>query len=154
MMDPVWHGKIVRNGDHNFFDVNDFDKFVMYLGRFEADTAIEVIVRKLRKKATGKQNRYYWGVIIKIIADFTGHSPDEIHTTLGAKFLKRQSDIGMEYVPSTTSLSTVEREKYHEECRRWAQIVLSLHVPLPNQVDIGDDDYGKQKESDIESNDD
>ncbi len=135
-MDTVWAGKITKSEyGSQFFDIDLLDQFTMFLGRFVPGEEVEVIIRKKRKRSSGRQNKYYWGVIMKLIADHTGHTQDEIHQTLGWKFLKRFDDNGVEYVPSTMDIDTKSREKYHEDCRRWAKVVLDVNVPLPNQIE-------------------
>lgn len=135
-MDPVWPGFITqtRNGGQ-FFELDQFDEFEVFCGRFEPGEKIEVILRKQTKKSSNAQNRYYYGVICKLLSDHTGHTVDEIDCILKWKYLKQTDDKGMEFVPSKTDLSTVEREEFHESCRRWAAVVLNVAIPLPNAVE-------------------
>jgi hypothetical protein len=111
-----------------------WDQFTIFLGRFKPDEEVECIVRKVQTKSSHRQNSYYWAVIVHIISEYTGHEPDEIHDLLKWKFLKRRDDKGLEYVPSSMDLSTVDREKYHGDCRHWASVVLNLNIPLPNEA--------------------
>ena len=135
-MDPVWQGYITKGIDGaQFFELDLFDEFTVYLGRFKPDEKIEVILRKQTKKSSNAQNRYYYGVVCKIISDFTGHTVEEVDGILKDKFLKQKDERGLEFVPSKMDLSTVDREAYHEQCRRWAAIVLELNVPLPQAVE-------------------
>lgn len=135
-MDPVWSGFItqMRNGGQ-FFELELFSEFEIFCGRFKPGEKIEVILRKKTKKSSLPQNRYYYGVICKLLSEHTGHTVDEIDCILKWKFLKQKDEKGMEFVPSKMDLSTVDREKFHEDCRRWAAVVLEVNIPLPNSVE-------------------
>jgi len=130
-MDIVWSGYITKE---NMFEIDKFDDFVKWLGTFAPGTKIEVILKKHEERCSDPQRKYYWAVIVKMIAEYTGHEPDEIHDTLKFKFLKERDVRGIEYVKSTESLTAGEREEYHEQCRKWALIVLGVKIPLPNEV--------------------
>ena len=81
------------------------------------------------------QNRYYFGVVLNLIADEIGHTPDECHEIFKAKFLPvKQIKVGgkIYHIPgSTKELMTVEMEEYIEKIRRFASINLSLAIPDP-----------------------
>ncbi len=135
-MDPVWPGYITKGPDgSNFFELDLFDEFAVFLGRFKPEDKIEVILRKQTKKSSNAQNRYYYGVICKLLSEHTGHSVEEIDCVLKWKFLKQTDGKGMEFVPSKMDLSTVDRETFHEDCRRWAAVVMEVNIPLPEKVD-------------------
>ena len=58
---------------------------------------------------TLSQNSYYHGLIIPIISDYTGHSPEEVHTILKDKYCPRFFNAeGKEYPRSTTRMNTKE----------------------------------------------
>jgi hypothetical protein len=139
-MDPIWPAHASRLGDKRikpFLDYGDkWNEFSMFLGRFKETDELEVIVRKKSKKASLPQNRYYYGVIVKIISDFTGHTTDEVDNQLKWKFLKQIDERGQEYVPSKMDLSTTDREAFHEKCRRWGAVVLELNIPLPGEYEV------------------
>jgi len=138
-MDPVLTGHITKTkGGFHFFDDALFDQMSVSCGTFVVDDKIEVIIRKRRKQSSNAQNRYYYGVICKLLSDHTGHTVDEIDCILKWKYLKQKDAKGMEFVPSKMDLSTVDRETFHEDCRRWAAVVLEVNIPLPNQVDTGE----------------
>lgn len=135
-MDPVWPGYITkgRDGSH-FFEFDRLDQVIVFCGRFKVADKIEVILRKQTKKSSNAQNRYYYGVICKLLSEHTGHSIDEIDCILKWKFLKQTDAQGMEFVPSKMDLSTVDREEFHESCRRWAAVVLEVNIPLPERIE-------------------
>lgn len=89
---------------------------------------------KANKKRSLSQNAYYWGVVVKIIADHTGYTSHEVHQVLADEFLRYFSaEAGRQFTRSTTDLDTLDFEKYLENCRRWATN-MDLVIPLPNEV--------------------
>jgi len=131
-MIPIFSGK--KTGD--FFDFNDLDSVVNYLASFKENETLSVTIEKEKKPHSDPQRRYYYGVIVKLIADFTGHDKNEIDSILKWEFLIRTDDRGIRYVPSKNDLTTVETEEFFEKCRNWALIALDLIIPLPNEVKI------------------
>ncbi len=93
-------------------------------------------VKQTRSQA---QNKYYWGVIVPILASEFGYFKDEMHELLRKKFLaytKANPHTGeMEmFAQSTTKLSTAEMEVYLESIRTWALAEFSVYLPLPNEI--------------------
>jgi hypothetical protein len=130
-MELVWSGYITKE---QFFELDKFDEFSVWLGTFAPGTKIDLILKKHEELCSKNQKGYYWGVIVKMIAEHTDHSTEEIHDTLKFKFLKDRDKFGMEYVRSTESLTTKEREEYHEQCRKWALFFFNMIIPLPNEA--------------------
>jgi len=90
-------------------------------------------IQKAKKIRSLQQNKYYWGVVVKIVSQHTGYTNDEAHQELASMFLKYENN-GKLFVRSTTKLNTAEFEKYTEECRQWAWSEMNLHIPLPNEI--------------------
>lgn len=96
-------------------------------------------MRLERKKATRshQQNRLYWGVILRALADHTGYSTDELHEICKAKFLPKRlavadgnGEIVGEFVigGTTTTLSTKEFTEYLDAVTEWG-LTLGLTFP-------------------------
>lgn len=86
-------------------------------------------------------NRYYWGVVVELLAEHTGYTPDEIHEVLKAKFLPKKlavtdanGEIQGEFVigGSTTKLNTLEFGEFIEAIRQWAAESLGVVIPDPD----------------------
>jgi len=103
------------------------------------DRDIWVSIDTEKKKRSNNQNSYYHGVVLKLLCDNTGYSSQEMHDCLRCKFLGN-SLAGRDpelYAPrSTTTLSTVEMEKYLEDIRRWSSVYLSCYIPQPNELEF------------------
>lgn len=112
---------------------------------------VEVVCKKFRayKERSGEQNRYYWGVVVKILSEELGYTDEEIHEILKYQFLSEIREINRERmtlqgtekykklisVPLTTAnLSTLDFEDFLTKVRVWASRELSIFIPLPNEV--------------------
>ena len=87
---------------------------------------------KPKRKRSDQQNRYYWGVVIKLISAHTGYEPEEMHQIMAEKYLSYEKN-GRTFTRSTTKLKTMEFEDYMEQCRRFAAIDIQVYIPLPNE---------------------
>ena len=97
---------------------------------------VEAIVRKKRKQRSTQQNKYYWSVIIGILADFCGYDPEGMHEALKEKFLGSERDShGLKKIRSTTDLTTDEFISYTNQVVIWAAQNLSVYIPGPNECE-------------------
>lgn len=75
---------------------------------------VSVTTKKWRRSL--EQNNYYWGVYLPIIADETGHTPDELHELFKGKFLtqkiKTVMGLPVRMKKSTRDLSVGEFVEY------------------------------------------
>lgn len=109
-----------------------------YLARFVSGSPVQVNFSPPSRGRTTKQNGYYWGVVLSMIATETGHTSEECHEYFKSLLLPRMfvTIAGKERsVPkSTTELTTVEMEQYLERIRAFAAAELRMNVPLPGEV--------------------
>lgn len=89
---------------------------------------VEVIVRRPKKPGSKEQRKYYWGIMMKVIADSEDCHPLEVHGFCKAMFLPYGHD-------STETLSSGEREVYHRKVRVHFQLEFNIQVPLPNEAE-------------------
>ena len=126
---PVFNGSVTKG------NLSVESRYYKYLLSMEG--AVEVIIRKPKKNRSKFQNNYYFGVVVDLISEETGHEPEEIHEILKNMFLTQHTDIlgiGVDYVKSTIMLSTVEMEDYLSKCRQFGSLTLGIFIPLPNEV--------------------
>jgi hypothetical protein len=98
---------------------------------------IQLTVSKVRKPRSNQENAYYWAVIIEILRNELGYTPDEMHEALKWKFLKIHEG-KIPTVRSTSDLSTVEFEAYMTQIREWASIDMNIYIPEPNEVNYNE----------------
>lgn len=94
---------------------------------------VEIVIRRKRKKRSNPQNKYYRGVVIEILSEYCGYTPDEMHDAIKYKFLKKQTDGKPLTFGSTAGLTTIEFEELMSKIRIWASSELSVYIPEPNE---------------------
>lgn len=97
-----------------------------------------VEVKAYSPKRSNSLNSYYWGVVVKTIAEATGYESPEVHEILAKKFLppKVVEIAGERHAvrAQTAKLPTVEFQGYIEAIKRWAaQELEGLYIPDPNE---------------------
>lgn len=50
-------------------------------------------ITKPKRTRSLAENKYYWGIVIKILSDYTGFDPDEMHEVIKYKFLAEKQRI-------------------------------------------------------------
>jgi len=127
-MDFLFAGE-VKNGKLKLDDITGFKRYLIGL----EDKKIQVIVRKYKTSRSNEQNRYYWGVVVKILADSFGYDPEEMHEALKWEFLKKKG-VKIPTVISTTKLTTTQFQNYVEKVQRWASVEHGIIIPDPHEV--------------------
>ena len=115
------------------------DQFKKHLATFPDEKRVEVTVEKITHPRSNQQNRYYWGVVVKEIAQHTGHDAEQIHELLKLRFSPRwhfwsENVRSVDIPTSTTRLDTLAFVEYTEKCRVWANEFLGLQIPLPGEI--------------------
>jgi len=112
-------------------------KWVEYMDcLIKSGKKVEVIIRIEKKNSSSRQQRYYRGVVIPIIAEHTGYSIDEVHGVLQSAGLWNDFlPDGKEYIRSTSegNWTTLQWEERMEKIRRWAMELDNIYIPLPNE---------------------
>lgn len=132
MITPVFKATI-ENGVLKFAE-GEKQRMAQYVRSLKGD--IDVSVKKRTKPRSSHQNRYYWGVVIEILSEYTGYEREEMHDALKMLFLRKPAHApGLpDTLRSTSDLTTKEFEDFLERVRRWATIELSVSIPLPNEI--------------------
>lgn len=120
----------VKDGRLRF---NEPERLSLLLSDYEGQE-VQVTVEKRVHKRSNKQNAYYWGVVIKMLGDYFGYLPDEMHSALKLKFLlKEMKPDGPLVVGDTKDLTTDGWEEYMANVRMWANRDYHILIPLPNE---------------------
>lgn len=137
-MIPIWH-YLKFAGDLKP-DRGETEARHKYIDTFKNGELLEVIIRRPSSQRSVLQNNYYWGVVIKLLSEYTGFTKDEMHEVLRQKFWgTKELDLDGELIiipKSTTEFSTRIFEERLEDIRIWAKIDLDVDIPLPNKVEI------------------
>lgn len=125
----------------------EFDAVIALMAKKDVDVYGVIEFRETHKKRTSPQNRYYFGVIVDILArlmaDSCGEQVNDGHRSEAHMALKRlcnpkeiTSPITGEVITvagSTRDHDTVESSEFHERCRQWIFEFWGVTVPLPNE---------------------
>jgi hypothetical protein len=109
------------------------EKFAEHVASLDGKP-VELILRRERKRRGSAQNRYYWGVVIKLFAEAHGWDGEDLHHELKRRFLAEDPDAALVKTRSTTELSTVEFNDYLEKvCQLAAE--MDVYIPAPGEVE-------------------
>lgn len=142
----VFYGELVNNE----FTMHNRDRFLKYIGKMSGQdktkpVRIKMTVEKVRKTRSEQQNRYYWGVVVAMIADELGYNPwerQEVHNALKLAVRGGLGDKRLQVPVSTSTMNTLEFSEYVEDCRRWSALHLNINIPDPNQIEP--EEYNEQ----------
>ena len=104
------------------------------------DCAGTLTVKPLGRARSSQQNKYYWGVVVRLIAqamtDAYGEDIDdeEAHHQLKARFNLRVIERECETLKipgSTRRLNTDAFSEYVEKCRNWGAAFFGINIPDP-----------------------
>ena len=83
------------------------------------------------------QNKYYWGVVVKMIAEDTGNEPAYLHEELKKEFNPRaviiKGDVKLIGGP-TSELKRKAFAQYMDAIKVWAMEFLGIRIPEPNEL--------------------
>ena len=112
---------------------SDKEKVIAYLNRLPIrELGYKIDIQTIRHTRSLNQNKYYWGVIIKMLGDEFGYIAEEMHDALRMRFLQVHTN-KLPTIKSTTELSTKEMEEYLSKIRQWASEE-GIFLPLPNEI--------------------
>ena len=95
---------------------------------------IVVSIDLYKEKRSLPQNAYYHTIVVKMISEHTGETPETIHKEMKSMFLRESLPMGGIEIKSTTKLKTNEFEEYLSKIRMWASSFLSLYIPNPGEA--------------------
>lgn len=132
----------VRDGRLYLHNRRAFNEAV---AKLPAEWELEVSVSRVQAHRSHALNRYYWGVIVRLIGEHTGYTIDETHDALKmlhlSKTLAMQNGNGevVEEIViggSTRKLTNQEFQDYCGRIRQWASAHLDVFIPEPNESEM------------------
>lgn len=130
-MDVLFYGRVLPGGLLVIDKPKEYAQHVRsFRGRF-----VEVLIRKRRAKRSSQANRYYFGVVVKLLAEHCGYDVQEMHEALAFRFL-RIEDCPITGAPRrkhTPETDSTEFSEYVNHCIRLAS-ELGVVIPDANEV--------------------
>ena len=119
--------KVIRQNARQYIDL-DLD--------YKKSWVIEI--KEYRKKRSLDQNAYIHAVPLKIIAEHTGYTIDDIKTYTCGEFMgwKKVEIMGVEVdrpIKTTSQMTTKEMTDYIENLQWFGSSTLNLRIPSPNE---------------------
>tara|TARA_B110000908_G_C10170548_1_gene410605 strand:- start:14 stop:412 length:399 start_codon:yes stop_codon:yes gene_type:complete len=114
---------------------SDIERLNQDVCRYE-DKIVEVTIKEYKPKRSNQLNQYYWGVVVKLISEYTGYTKEETHELLKQTFLKKKILIDDEWydtTDSTTKLNNKEMLEFIDEVKIWASQTLNVYIPDPHE---------------------
>jgi hypothetical protein len=121
--------------DYGKLHIKDTVKFNQYIIKLKGDVEIIVQRQKNIKNRGSQQNRYYWGIVLQIIAGYMGDDIESAHEAMKILFLVDNSR-KLKTIKSTASLNTTEFEDYLSNIRMYMSKEHDVYIPKPNEVDF------------------
>jgi len=132
-MTPVIRGVV---NEHGRLELSDVARGLMTRClQHLAGKPVEVTIKLHRPQRSSQANRYYWGVVIPLIAEHCGYEKDEMHELLAMRFLRIEDDpvTGSPRRKHTPETDTTEFADYVDACMRFGA-ELGVYIPAPNEV--------------------
>jgi hypothetical protein len=133
--------------------LDDTYAFKTAMCRAKDGTRLTVTVEREKDRRSVEANRYYWGVVIKLIAQETGQPAQDIHDDLRDRFLRKTityTDANglireREFARGSSGLTVAEFYEFVEQARLFAAEFFGLRIPDP------DPEYWRQREKAMEA---
>ena len=127
---PVWAVR-VEEGRLHIDRKYDFARFVSA----REGQHLELVLRPRRVERSRKQDGFYFGVVVAMVAEHCGMSRENAHEELKRLFLAVPSDSPIQKVRSLTDLTVQEHSAFIDQCLHWAASFLGLVIPDPGQAE-------------------
>ena len=127
--------KHIAKVEKNKLHFANIERLNMDVTRYNNKT-VEVTIKEYKPKRSNQLNQYYWGVVVKIISDYTGYTKEETHELLKQTFLKKKvliEDTWYDTTESTTKMNNKEMLEFIEEVKQWAAQTLYVYIPDPHE---------------------
>lgn len=96
-----------------------------------------VTINRIKSPRSIPQNKLYW-LWLKLIAEETGHTDNDLHAYFKAMFLKKQYKVlfneQVEIEASTTRLSTKDFTTFLDKISLFASETLGIILPKPDDI--------------------
>ncbi len=96
---------------------------------------VDITIAKHRAQMSDRSRRYYFSVIVPLIAEYCGYEKDEMHEALAWKFLRIEDDdlTGTPRRKHLPALDSPDGAEYLDRCIRFGA-ELGVYIPAPGEV--------------------
>ena len=115
-------GKLVMNNDHYFLGM---------IQGFEDTNKVRITIEKERGTRSQNQNRYYWGVVLPVIAEHMGERVEDLHEVFKSRFLRKKRVWRGGEITILRSTSELTSDEFAEYLSQVIQEGAELGVVVP-----------------------
>lgn len=121
------------------WDELDRDRVHIAIDAQPLDGEVEIIIRPHSQSVSDRQRGYYRGVVLKILAEHTGYTQDEVHEFLKRKFATesqvevRGETYNVHVFTTGTEGETAVTAKFITNVIQWAARDLGVVIPEPDR---------------------
>lgn len=120
MKAPIFRGRVEKGR----LVLDNRDGFKTLIDSLEGKK-IEIVLRGRSAGKSDQQSRYYFGVVVALVADYLGYEKIEAHEALKQKF----------NIKTTTTLKSKEFQDYIDQIIRFAASEFHVNIPDPESID-------------------
>ena len=95
----------------------------------------KVEIKEGKHSRSADQNKYLWH-LYRILGDYLGYEPEEIHELLTYRYLREEKEIKNETVIVITRTSTLNTEEFNEYIRQVKFFAYEYGCKLPDMKDV------------------
>ena len=97
---------------------------------------VEITVKPWRNRRSDRASRYYFGVVVPLIAEYCGYDKQEMHELLAMRFLRIEDDpiTGAPRRKHTPDTDSAEFAGYVDNCIRLGT-ELGIYIPQPGEAE-------------------
>jgi len=95
----------------------------------------KVEIKEGKHSRSVDQNKYLWH-LYRILGDYLGYEPEEIHELLTYRYLREEKEIKNETVIVITRTSTLNTEEFNEYIRQVKFFAYEYGCKLPHMKDV------------------
>lgn len=127
MTDPIFYGRVLPGGLLVLDAPKDYQRHV-YAHRGKH---VEITFRKRRTRRSSQANRYYFGVVVKMLAEHCGYDTQEMHEALAMRFL-RIEDCPVTGAPRRKHTPDTDSSEFAEYVNHCIRLAAELGVVIPD----------------------
>lgn len=131
MPDAIFYGRVLPGGLLVMERPTDYNRAI----RSFAGKHVEILVRKRKTKRSSQANRYYFGVVVKLLAEHCGYDPQEMHEALAMRFL-RIEDCPITGAPRRKHTPQTDTQEFADYVNHCIRLAAELGVVIPDSKDV------------------
>ena len=136
---PIFYAtRSMKDNPKITFDSGEKEKLDIWLDTFSSGTELILEVYERKYQRTHPQNDYYWGVVVKLLAETFGWEDETMHDFLKSRYLSKKIDWKGKEVwitGSTARLKIDEFAQYLDKCILFAA-ENDVIIPEASKIEI------------------